>query len=68
MVERNSDPVTMLGDRGYNGDAFRDDLRERITRPEIPTKLRHAMDSPAPQPGRTLHQSPQEQSTSGYPQ
>lgn len=38
MEERDSDPGLMLADRGYDSDAIRQDLRDRGTTPEIPTK------------------------------
>ena len=38
MAEYDNDPETMLGDRGYDSNAIRDDLRQRGARPEIPTK------------------------------
>ena len=48
MAERDSDPEIMLGDRGYDSDAIRDDVRARGGRPEIPTKrnrlIQHCVD------------------------
>jgi transposase len=38
MAERDSDPGAMLGDKGYDSDAIRHDLRDRGAAPEIPTK------------------------------
>ena len=38
MTERDSDPDVLLGDRGYDSDPIRDDVRTRGGRPEIPTK------------------------------
>ena len=38
MAERDSDPDILLGDRGYDSDPIRDDMRARGGRPEIPTK------------------------------
>lgn len=48
MAERDADPQVMLGDRGYDSDAIRDDVRARGGRPEIPTKknrrVQHSVD------------------------
>lgn len=48
MAERDSDPDVLLGDRGYDSDAIRNDLRTRGGRPEIPTKrnrlIQHSVD------------------------
>jgi transposase len=48
MAERDSDPETLLGDRGYDSDLIRDDVRSRGGRPEIPTKrnrlIQHSVD------------------------
>ncbi len=48
MVERDSDPAVLLGDRGYDGDPLRDDVRASGGRPEIPTKrnrlIQHSVD------------------------
>lgn len=38
MEQRDSDPGAMLADKGYDSDAIRQDLRDRATAPEIPTK------------------------------
>lgn len=38
MEQRESDPGAMLGDKGYDSNAIRDDLQDRGTAPEIPTK------------------------------
>jgi Transposase and inactivated derivatives len=38
MEARDSDPAIMLGDKGYDSDAIRQDLRDRGASPEIPTK------------------------------
>jgi transposase len=38
MQQRDSDPGAMLMDKGYDSDAIRQDLRDRGTAPEIPTK------------------------------
>ena len=38
MEERDSDPGAMLADKGYDSDAIRQDLRDRGTAPEIPSK------------------------------
>lgn len=38
MAQRDSDPGAMLADKGYDSDAIRQDLRDRGTGPEIPTK------------------------------
>jgi transposase len=38
MDQRDSDPGVMLADKGYDSDAIRQDLRDRATTPEIPTK------------------------------
>lgn len=38
MEQRDSDPGAMLADKGYDSDAVRQDLRDRGTTPEIPTK------------------------------
>jgi transposase len=48
MAERDSDPDVMLGDRGYDSDPIRDDVRARGGEPEIPTKrnrvIQHSVD------------------------
>jgi len=50
MAERDSDPDVLLGDRGYDSDPIRDDVRARGGRPEIPTKrnrlIQHSVDPP----------------------
>ena len=38
MDQRDSDPGVMLMDKGYDSDPIRQDLRDRGTTPEIPTK------------------------------
>jgi transposase len=38
MAEHESDPDVLLGDKGYDSDAIRDDVRARGGTPEIPTK------------------------------
>ena len=38
MEQRDSDPGTMLADKGYDSDAIRHDLQDRGAAPEIPTK------------------------------
>jgi transposase len=38
MAQRDSDPGAMLMDKGYDSDAIRQDLRDRGSAPEIPTK------------------------------
>ena len=38
MEQRDSDPGTMLADKGYDSDAIRHDLRDSGTAPEIPTR------------------------------
>jgi transposase len=38
MAQRDSDPGAMLMDKGYDSDPIRQDLRDRGTAPEIPTK------------------------------
>jgi len=38
MEQRDSDPGALLGDKGYDSDTIRQDLRDRGTAPEIPTK------------------------------
>lgn len=38
MEQRDSDPGVMLADKGYDSDAIRQDLRDRATAPEIPTR------------------------------
>jgi IS5 family transposase len=46
MEARDSDPAIMLGDKGYDSDPIRQDLRDRGTVPEIPTKRnRHVQHS-----------------------
>ena len=48
IAERDSDPDVLLGDRGYDSDPIRDDVRARGGRPEIPTKrnrlIQHSVD------------------------
>jgi len=47
---RDSDPAIMLGDRGYDSDPIRQDLRDRGAVPEIPTKrnrrIQHSVSRP----------------------
>ena len=38
MAEHDANPDGMLGDKGYDGDAIRDEVRARGGTPEIPTK------------------------------
>jgi transposase len=38
MAECDADPDVMLGDKGYDSDAIRDEVRARGGTPEIPTK------------------------------
>lgn len=38
MAERDSDPGVLLGDRGYDSDRLRQDVRDRGGQPEIPTR------------------------------
>jgi len=38
MAQRDSDPGVLLGDKGYDSDAIRRDVRDRGGDPEIPTK------------------------------
>ena len=38
MAEHDADPEVMLGDKGYDSDAIRDEVRARGGKPEIPTK------------------------------
>jgi transposase len=38
MAEVDDDPEQMLGDKGYDSDAVRDDIRQRGGEPAIPTK------------------------------
>jgi transposase len=38
MAEYEADPEVMLADKGYDGDAIRDAIRDRGGTPEIPTK------------------------------
>jgi IS5 family transposase len=46
MEARDSDPAIMLGDKGYDSDPIRQDLRDRGALPEIPTKRnRHVQHS-----------------------
>ena len=48
MAEYDRDPQVMLGDRGYDSDAIRQDVQARGGRPEIPTKrnrrVQHSVD------------------------
>lgn len=50
MEVRDSDPAIMLGDKGYDSDSLRRDLRDRGAVPEIPTKrnrhVRHSVSCP----------------------
>lgn len=46
MEARDSDPAIMLGDKGYDSDPIRQNLRDRGAVPEIPTKRnRHVQHS-----------------------
>jgi transposase len=46
MEVRDSDPAITLGDKGYDSDPIRQDLRDRGSVPEIPTKRnRHVQHS-----------------------
>lgn len=38
MAAHDVDPQTMLGDKGYDSDPIRDEIRARAGTPEIPTK------------------------------
>ena len=38
MAENDTSPTVMLGDKGYDSDAIRDEVRARGGTPEIPTK------------------------------
>ncbi|MBV9653300.1 MAG: hypothetical protein JOZ42_01920 [Acetobacteraceae bacterium] len=38
MTEHDTDPETLLADRGYDSDGIRDDVRARGGTPEIPTR------------------------------
>ncbi len=38
MAESDTDPAVVLGDKGYDSDAIRDEVRARGGTPEIPTK------------------------------
>ena len=40
------DPETMIGDKGYDSDAIRDDLEERGAEPVIPTKANRKVQRP----------------------
>jgi transposase len=50
MAQRDSDPGAMLMDKGYDSDPIRQDLRDRGTAPEIPTKrnrkVQHSVNKP----------------------
>ncbi len=50
MEVRDSDPAIMLTDKGYDSDPIRQDLRDRGTVPEIPTKrnrrIQHSVSRP----------------------
>ena len=50
MATRDSDPAIMLGDKGYDSDPIRQDLRNRGATPEIPTKrnrhIQHSVSRP----------------------
>lgn len=50
MEARDSDPAIMLADKGYDSDPIRQDLRDRGTVPEIPTKrnrrIQHSVSRP----------------------
>jgi hypothetical protein len=51
MEARDSDPAIMLGDKGYDSDLIRQDLRDRGAVPEIPTKrnrhVQHCVSRPS---------------------
>lgn len=48
MAERDSDPATLLADRGDDSDPIREDIRARGGTPEIPTRrnrrVQHSVD------------------------
>lgn len=50
MAERDADPAILLGDKGYDRDAIRQDQRDRGAVAEIPTKrnrkVQHTVDKP----------------------
>ena len=50
MEARDSDPAIMLGDKGYDSDPIRQDLRDHGAVPEIPTKrnrqVQHSVSRP----------------------
>ncbi len=50
MQARDSDPAIMLGDRGYDSNPIREDLRDRGATPEIPTRrnrlVQHSVSRP----------------------
>ena len=50
MEQRDSDPGMMLADKAYDSEPIRQDLRERATTPEIPTKsnrkVQHSVSKP----------------------
>ncbi len=46
MEEGAPDPETMIGDKGYDSDAIRDDLEERGADPVIPTKANRKVQRP----------------------
>lgn len=50
MEARDSEPAIMLGDKGYDSDGIRLDLRDRGAAPEIPTKrnrlVQHSVSRP----------------------
>ena len=50
MEQRDSDPGAMLADKGYDSDAIRQDLRDRGTAPEIPTKRNRTVQYSVSQP------------------
>jgi transposase len=54
MEERDSDPGTLLADRGYDSDAIRQDVRDRGGQPEIPTKCHRRIQHGAQRPLHAL--------------
>ena len=50
MDQRDSDPGIMLADKAYDSEPIRQDLRDRGTQPEIPTKsnrkVQHSVSKP----------------------
>lgn len=54
MAERDSDPGAMLGDKGYDSDRIRQDVRDRGAVPEIPTKRNRKVQYSVSKPVYTL--------------